>query len=1060
MIKQLFKKALFLQFFLLLSCMLFAQQKTVTGKVLDADGNPLMGVTVGVKGTNTNVATDVTGAFKIEVPSNQAVLKFSSAGMLTEEHAVGTRTSIVIKMEKSVKQLDDVVVVGYGTKKRVNVQGSVATVKASVIEDLPVANLGSALVNRVPGVSVNFSSGKPGSTTDINIRNAVTFAGGLAATTQPLYVIDGIIVNPTIFNQSPNPDFFENLDASQIEDITFLKDASAAIYGAAGAKGVVLITTKKGKIGKPKISYSGYLGSSTEAVKTKTMSAYEHAKMLNDGYELNNTAVGSRFSQADLDRLSLMPNSAWYDEIWKPGTVQRHTLNVSGGSDRITFFTGGSYYNEKGNFGDINVNKYSIRSGIDAKIIDGLTANLSVSSDYNKESRGTLKGANSETDDLSIRALYLTPKWVPTTVKGLPTLWNGPNPPGNWSMVGLFNSGNYTRTNSQGLSLNASLEFKPSFIKGLTAKVQFGKLNRNNADKQYYPSYKVANVIRNGNNGLLYSDSINASAPTTTITNSNQMSEGSTISSSYQLIGSLSYMKKFKDHDFSIMAAVDQGQAESRNIFLTKFQQLVAGVDEFWAFSNDPTSIASITDAIRNPQATEFVKRSYLSRMDYSFKNKYFLEVIARYDASSNFAPDNRWGLFPTVGLGWKISDEKFFSNNVRFINTLKLRANYGLVGEDRVANKTYVNRFTQTTGYLFGNVYTNGLDPNLYPNPDATWEKSKTFNVGLDASALNGKLNFTMDMYQRYTYDAFNQLDAIALPLTAGIPTSVKNYGRQLSWGTEFSVGYRGKIGRDWGFNADVNFGWSNSQVLQQYFSPINFGLYGSNGLSNVIGKDPRTYNGNNYGYIATGILRTQDQVDAILAKNPNYLIGGQKPQVGFMDYKDVNGDGKIDDNDITLMFDKTAAVVGFGITLGVTYKEFKLQTNLNLTIGGKRFYDTEARKVPTTTQNAPAFWNDHWTPDNPNAEYPRADAPLAKELSTFWAVNGTQSRINNMVLSYSLPKRISSKYKIPDCRLMLSGTNLWSLINPLKYKDPYTSNFANYPTLRTMSLGINVSL
>jgi TonB-linked SusC/RagA family outer membrane protein len=1060
MIKQLFKKALFLQFFLLLSCMLFAQQKTVTGKVLDADGNPLMGVTVGIKGTNTNVVTDVTGAFKIQVPSNQAVLKFSSAGMLTEEHAVGTRNSIVIKMEKSVKQLDDVVVVGYGTKKRVNVQGSVATVKASVIEDLPVANLGSALVNRVPGVSVNFASGKPGSTTEINIRNAVTFAGGLASTTQPLYVIDGIIVNPTIFNQSPNPDFFENLDASQIEDITFLKDASAAIYGAAGAKGVVLITTKKGKIGKPKISYSGYLGSSTEAVKTKTMSAYDHAKMLNDGYELNNTAVGSRFSQADLDRLSLMPNSAWYDEIWKPGTVQRHTLNVSGGSDRITFFTGGSYYNEKGNFGDINVNKYSIRSGIDAKIIDGLTANLSVSSDYNKESRGTLKGANSETDDLSIRALYLTPKWVPTTVKGLPVAWSGPNPPGNWSMLGLFNSGNYTRTNSQGLSLNASLEFKPSFIKGLTAKVQFGKLNRNNADKQYYPSYKVSNVVRNGNNGLLYSDSINASTPTTTITNSNQMSEGSTISSSYQLIGSLSYMKKIKDHDFSIMAAVDQSQAESRNIFLTKFQQLVAGVDEFWAFSNDPTSIASITDAIRNPQATEFVKRSYLSRMDYSFKNKYFLEVIARYDASSNFAPENRWGLFPTVGLGWKISDEKFFSNNVRFINTLKLRANYGLVGEDRVANKTYVNRFTQTTGYLFGNVYTNGLDPNLYPNPAATWEKSKTFNVGLDASALNGKLNLTMDIYQRYTYDAFNQLDASALPLTAGIPTSVKNYGRQLSWGTEFSVGYRGKIGRDWGFNADVNFGWSNSQVLQQYYSPINFGLYGSNGLSNVIGKDPRTFNGNNFGYIATGILRTQDQVDAILAKNPNYLIGGQKPQVGFMDYKDVNGDGKIDDNDITLMFDKTAAVVGFGITLGVTYKDFKLQTNLNLTIGGKRFYDTEARKVPTTTQNAPEFWNDHWTPSNPNAVYPRADAPLAKELSTFWAVNGTQSRINNMVLSYSLPKRISSKYKIPDCRLMLSGTNLWSIINPLKYKDPYTSNFANYPTLRTMSLGINVSL
>ncbi|HNU89422.1 MAG TPA: hypothetical protein PKJ94_14080, partial [Ferruginibacter sp.] len=437
----------------------------------------------------------------------------------------------------------------------------------------------------------------------------------------------------------------------------------------------------------------------------------------------------------------------------------------------------------------------------------------------------------------------------------------------------------------------------------------------------------------------------------------------------------------------------------------------------------------------------------------------YFLEVIARYDASSNFSPETRWGLFPTVGLGWRISDENFFKNNIRFINNLKLRANYGMVGEDRIQNKTYVNRFTQTTGYLFGGVYTNGLDPNLQPNPEATWEKSRTFNVGFDATVLN-KINISADFYQRYSYDMFNSLDASAVPATTGLINPVKNYGKALAWGAEFTVGYRTKISRDWGITTDVNFGWSNSQVLQQYYTPANFGLFGSNGLSNPIGKDPRTYNGNNYGYIATGILRSQAEVDALLASNPNYTIGGQRPQVGFMNFKDVNGDGKIDDNDITLMYDKTTPVVGFGITLGITYKAFKLQTNLNLTVGGKRFYDSEARKVPTTTQNAPSFWKDSWTPENPNAKYPRADAPLARETSTFWAVSGTQSRINNMVLSYTLPKRISEKYKIPDFRLILTGTNLWNIINPLDYKDPYTGNFASYPTLRTLSVGLNVSL
>ena len=1054
------KRLLLLLFFICCSALLYAQGITVTGVVTDKEtGRPMEGVTVKVKNSTTATSTDAEGRYAIKVPSTESVLTFTSVEFQAFEVKAGNAGVVNAAMTRTLSKMDEVVVVGYGTKKRVNVQGAVATVKAADIEDLPVANLGSALINRVPGVNVNYTSGKPGSTTEITIRNPVTFAGSLAGTTQPLYVIDGIIVNPTPWSQSPNPDFFENLDASQIEDITFLKDASAAIYGAAGAKGVVLITTKKGKIGKPKLSYTGYYGTTNEAVKSKSLTAYQHAKMLNDGYELANSAANSRFSPADLDRLRAMPDRAWYDDIWESGSLMRHTLNVSGGSDRITFFAGGSYYKEKGNYGGIGVDKYSIRTGIDAKIIDGLTANVSFSSDFNHEERQTLKGANPETDDYTIRALYLTPKWVPTTIKGRPVWFNGPNPPGNWSILGLFNSGNYTQNRSQGLSTNFSLEYKPAFLKGFTAKVQYGRNSRNSADKQYYPTYYVSDFVRNGNNGLLYSDSIRATAPLTKITNNDQLSEGTTSSSSYQLIATLSYSKRIGNHDFSALVGMDQGEAEGRNVFLTKVTQLVSGVDQFWAFSNDVTAAASITDIIRNPQATQFNKRSYISRADYSFRSKYFIEFIGRADASSNFSPENRWGFFPTVGLGWRVSEEGFFKN-VRFVDYLKLRATYGFVGEDRVSNKTYVNRFTQSPGYLFGNVFTNGLDPNLYPNPAATWEKSRTLNVGFDATVLRGKITISADFYERYTTDAFNTLDPSILPLTVGIPSAVKNYGRQLSWGSEFAIGYRTNFNRNWGFSADVNFGWSNSQVLQQFYSPANFGLFGSNGLSNVIGKDPRVYNSNNYGYIATGILRTQADVDALLAKNPNYTIGGTKPQVGFLNFKDVNGDGKIDDNDVTLMFDRTTAIVSGGITLGATFKDFKLQTNLNLVIGGKRFYDSEARKVPTTTQNAPAFWNDHWTPENPDAKYPRADAPLAKETSTFWAVNGTQSRINNMVLSYSLPRRLVTKYRIPSARLLLTGTNLWSIVNPLDYKDPYTSNFATYPTLRSISAGLNISL
>ncbi|UYQ95551.1 SusC/RagA family TonB-linked outer membrane protein [Chitinophaga horti] len=1039
-----------------------AQERTVTGTITDQKtGKGLEGVTIRVKNSTTATFSVADGKFSIKASSSESVLSFSHVGYGVYEIKAANAPAVIalVPLDRAV---GEVIVVGYGTKSKRDVLGAIANVKGSEVEDLPVANLGSALVNRLPGVSVNFSSGKPGSTTNINIRNSITFPGTLSATTQPLYVVDGIIVNPITFSQSPNPDFFENLDASQIEDITFLKDASAAVYGAAGAKGVVLITTKKGKIGKPKITYNGYFGQTNESVKTKTMTAYEHAKMLNDGFELNNSAYSNYFAPADLEKLKAMPDRDWHDEFWNAGKIMRHVLNVSGGSERITFFAGGSYYKEKGNYGGIEAEKYSIRASVDAKIIDGLTANLSFSSDLNREERGTLKGANGETDDQTIRALYLTPKWVPTSVNGLPVAFNGPNPPGNWSILGLFNSGNYTRGKSQGLSTNASLEYKPTWLKGLSAKVQFGLLNRNNADKQYYPPYRVANVVNAGysNNGLLYSDSINANTPWTTIQNNNQLSEGSTIGNSYQLIGTLNYNRSIGKHDISVMFAGDQMEAQSRNIFLTKNQQLVSGVDEFWAFSNDPTTVGSLTDIIRNPQFSQSKKRSFISRAGYNFDDKYLFEFVGRFDASSNFAPDHRWGFFPTVGLGWRISQEAFFMDNVRFIDDLKLRATWGIVGEDRVANKTYVNRFTQTGGILFGNAFTNGLDPNLYPNPEATWEKARTINVGFDLALLKNKLTLTADIYNRYTYDAFNSLDVSVVPMSSGLITAVKNYGKVEAWGAEFALGYRSNIGRDWGISADVNFAFTNSTILQQYYNPSVLGLFGSEALGIPIGLDPRRYNGNNFGYISTGILRSQAEVDALLKENPNYMIDGKKPQVGYMTFKDVNGDGKIDDNDVTLMYDRTTPVVGFGITLGATYKSFRLQTNLNLSVGGKTFYDSEARKVPTNNQNALKFWNDHWTPENPNAKYPRADAPLAKENSTFWALNATQCRINNAVLSYSLPKEFVTRHKIPDLRVMLTGTNLWNIINPFDYKDPYTTNFANYPTLRTISIGVGASL
>lgn len=1047
----------------------FAQTSTVTGIVSDnSTSKSLEGVTVTVKGTKATTTTNAKGSFIISVPAN-ATLVFSYVGYAVQEIKVEGSTNFDVKLSANTNTMDEVVVVGYGTRKRVNVQGAVSTIKAAEIEDIPVANLPSSLVNRVPGVGVNFSSGKPGSTTSINIRNSTTFPGApTGVTSQPLVVIDGIISNPAQWAQSPNADFLENIDASQIEDITFLKDASAAIYGAAGAKGVVLITTKRGKVGKPKVSYSGYFGVSTPTERPRTLTAYEHAKFLNDGFELTGAAFNTRFSQADLDSLKGIEDKSWYDYFWKDGKLQRHTVTVSGGTDRVTFFAGGSYYNEKGNYGITGTSKYSLRAGMNAKIIDGLTADVTFATDYNLEESNNHSSGSTETDDQTIRPLYLTPKWVPVTIGDKLVGFQGANNSSpqnqNWNLLGVQNSGSYRKSRSQGLAVNASMEWRPKFINGLSARVQFGKNNRSAISKGYFAKYTVANLQRRGQNSLLYSDQLVVGAsPTVTIANNDQIQEGTTLSDNYQVFGTLSYAKKIKAHEFDVMVGFDQSESEGRNVLLAKNTQIVSGVDEFWAFSNDPTALGSINEVVRPTQAFITAKRSYISRANYSFAGKYFLEFIGRADASVNFNPANRWGFFPTVGLGWRISDERFFSalNLNKFINNLKLRATYGLVGEDRVGNRLYESRFTQTTGILFGNTATSGLDPNIYPNPLLTWERSRTLNVGFDATILNNKVNITAEFYQRYTYDGYDTYSASVFPPTAGIPPPIVNYGKQLSWGSEFAIGYRTKFGKDWGFNVDANFAITNSQLVQSYYNETLLGQFGNDQLGIAVGRDPRRYNSSNIGYIATGILRTQADVDALLAKNPNYLIGGVKPQVGFMNFQDINGDGQITEaGDATLMFDRTTPIVGFGFTIGFTYKTVRVSTNLNLSVGGKRFYDSDARIAPTTVRNAAAFWADHWSPENPNGKFPRADAPLATAQSTFWAVNGTQSRINNMVISYQIPKILTSRIGIPDLRFLVTGTNLWNLINPLDYKDPYTSSFGTYPTLRTISLGINANL
>ena len=1023
-----------------------AQSRIITGTVTDsATHETLVGVTITVKGSTNGAVTDNNGKFIIRTNNLENVtLGAKYIGYRYQEVVLKpgvNRHDFILTEVKS--DLNEVVVTGYGTTLKSKLLGAVSEIKAADVEDIPVANLGTALANRLPGIGVGVASGKPGATTRISIRNPTTFSATQGITSDPLFVIDGLIVQKSDF---------DNLDASLVESISFLKDAQAAIYGAAGDKGVVLVTTKRGKPGKARISYTGYFGTSDAAFTPKILNGYQLATFLNDNYDVNNTAQTSRFSQADLNFLATNPYKSWYSQLWHSSQTKRHTINISGGTDKVTFFAGGSYYDEGGNFGETSIKKYNIRSGMTAKITDNVTAYVSLNTSLSTDYRNGSKSEDSDTQNYTVKAIYLTPGWVPLTINGLPVAWNGPNPPGLWNPLAYFNSGSYTTSTSQSLNLNSSLEWKPNFLQGLTAKVQYGKTNYSGNSKNYYPSYQVYQFAGAGQNGLLFGNTVNSIK---TVSNSDQILAGTGFTSNYELIGSVDYGRSFGKHTFDVLGVVEQTESHSDTYNVYRTGQQIPGIDQFFAYNNGTTTIQGITPA-------ESGKRSYLVRANYDYASKYLVQFIGREDGSANFPPDKRWGFFPSVGLGWRVGEEKFFKEHLaKYINTLKIRFDVGLVGDDRVNGYQYKARFTPYSGtMLFGNNVVNGLDPNILPNTNITWEHARTENLGFDATFLNDRLSVTVDIWNRHVYDGFHDISSLGYPWTLGVNSGLINYDSANSWGSEFSIGYQNRINKDWGWNANVNFAFSNSQIIKAYYSTGALGTPLE--YQNVtIGELSKYYTGSNYGLIAKGIIRTQGQLDAILAKNPNYTIEGQKPQLGFMDFEDVNHDGKITAaGDEIPMYSSIAPVLGLGMTFGVSYRTLRLSVNSALSLGGKVFVSGGDKKAPSTTSSAPAFWADHWTPSNPNAQYPRSDAPDVTENSTFWARNGTTWYINNATLSYTLPKSWSDRLKIPELRFVVSGNNLWSIINPFDYKDSRQGDIYNYPTLRTISFGLNLSL
>lgn len=1036
----------------MISTTLFAQQRQITGKVVDKkDGQPVPGVTVGIRGKTNNVSTNDKGEFALVADPSTDALVFSYVGYTRQVIPLAGKTNITVSFVEDAQLLDEdaVVVIGYTTKKKSEILGAVATISGAEIQDVPAPNLAGALRNRVAGVSVSQSSGRPGSPITLNIRNSTTTTAAAGTTDEPLYVVDNITVTR---------DAFDNIDASMIENLTFLKDASAAIYGAAGAKGVILVTTKKGRIGKPSITYNGYLGISDAIKVPKMLSAYDHALLLNDTFRSQGAPASDYFAPEDLEYIKTLDYKSWYDEVWQAATTQRHNIGISGGSDKITFFAGGSYQGENGNYAGMKFNKYSFRSGVVATVANGLKADVNFNVDYGTKE---LHHSAQDNDADFFSRIITIPRWVPISIDGKYVNYTVSGvSAANLNPLAISESGYYNNGSNKSYRINASLTYEPTFLKGLSIKGQVSQSSGSSKNTQYVPPFTLYNFVKRGNNQELFTNQLpTATAATfqpTTATSAN-FTPGLSDNNSYQFFLTLQYNKTIAKHSFSVLAGAEQSESNSQNSAVRYTNQLIPGVDQYFAFDVN-TLVAS------NLDRTAVSKRSGFARFSYDFDKKYLVEGIARIDASSNFALGNRWGVSPNIGIGWVVSQEKFFknSNALSFINFLKLKANVGITGDDRVGVRLWQDRFQidVTNGYIFGNNNGNSLNRSRLANPDITWEKKRTINVGLETSMFNNKLDISIEAFQNYTYDGFELGANNQYPQYFGTQAPVLNYRQLYNWGSEFSIGYKAKLATDWNLSASMNFSYGNSVTDRILYTPGNL-INNTFPNLQLFGTDPRKYNTSNYGLKNLGMFRTQGEVDAWMAKYPNYRIYDKIPQPGWLYYEDTNADGVISDSDLAPMYNNTNPFLSTGISLNLTYKNFSLNTNINARFGGKIFYDSRARTAPSKTRNTLTIWQDRWTIDNPmEGKYPRFDDPSLGINSDFWAVDGTMIRINTMTLSYKAPTAFANKLGINGARILLTGNNLWTIVNPLPYKDPYTSSAWDYPMLRTISLGLSVNL
>jgi TonB-linked SusC/RagA family outer membrane protein len=1027
------------------------QLKTkITGTVVDPTGEPLIGANIVEKNVAGNgTVTDAEGNFALSVQEN-AVLRISYIGYITQDVAVGRQTRLQVTLKEELQSLDEVVAVGYGIQKKVNLTGSVATLNVEELSSVPASNLSNALGGRLSGVFVSGGmGGRPGNSSAIVVRSKGTWNN-----VDPLYVIDGVVRDKFAF---------DGIDANDVENISILKDAaSTAIYGSRSANGVVLVTTKKGKEGKPVITYNGTVGVSDATRIPATQNAYDHATFINDGLRVGGADASNANWFTD-DELAYFKTHSynWIEEAWRNPMLTQHSLNVNGGNQHVRYFIGGSTYYETGGFDNMDFKKYTLRGNIEANITKNLVATLNLNLDSRDDHKPYWVNDNDRDtmDDTWSSFLLLTSSFYPPYINGLPVR------PASFSQTShimevinrggeVYNNRRYTNHEA-----NIALQYHVPAVKGLSVKALYNLYNRQQFTKKFNIPQTLTVFKTTGEHGHIVTEEPTG-ATWTRSGDGNLLDERFDRTDSYQFNAFVNYDRTFGDH--SVVNAVfiyeqsegttDWFKASTKNFINTAIDQFPAGSKNTSDFGVDGNG-------------TENGRLSYAGRIHYGYADKYLLELSARYDGSVKFAPARRWGFFPSASAAWRISEENFFKEHVSFIDYLKLRASVGLLGNDAVAGWQWMAKYSFDSGAEYGST-ASGLKPGVLANTEVTWEKSLTYDGGLDFAFLNNRLRAAANVFYKHTYDILG--DRLkALPVTFGGKDMMpaENYGVVDSHGYELELGYTDRID-DFIWRVGGNITYATNKYVELDEAENIRAFQSKKGLN--LDRE--------WGYVYTDIIRTQADLDAL---PEGYTIMGETPQLGMLNYKDIRGvtgdepDGKITAEDQDWIIDRKLPPVSYGFFLGAEWKGFALDLLFHGFAGHDVLY--QQRKVSGgTNEKNYDFWTDHWTPENPNAKYPRAESSRYMwgdmPASSFWVKDGSFLRLKNINLSWSLPKSLLSKLNIAEAKALLTATNLFLLEDHIKDFDPElgidsgisetgNGNITRYPPMRSISLGLNFS-